>query len=98
MNLYKVELQRNNDSHPTIKSIKHIENNYYYNNLFLFQHGGTDYLIKSGWAFNEEQNFYLFDTHNISFMSGDNPSTSIIGQFKEKLWTIRDDKIQTLIE
>ena len=102
MNLYKLNIVSHID-HTKLKSIEHVDNNYYYDNKHLL----TDCMISNisdnenrGWAFCKEKSFYLIDIHTynmeISEESFNNPQT-IHEQFISELWTIRDNKINEIL-
>ena len=88
MILYKVNIIKHTD-HSTIKSIEHVDNNYYYDNKPFFadcMFQGPDFpggITNKGWTFNSEQNYYLIDikSYNININNGgsyNNPTIMIL--------------------
>jgi len=106
--LYKIDIIKHSD-HSTIKSIEHVDNSYYYDNIKLFESdcmfGGPHFpggLTNKGWAYNSINSYYLIDitTYNMNISAGsscDNPQT-IHDEFVCRLWEIRDNKINSIIE
>jgi hypothetical protein len=59
-------------------------------------------ITNKGWTFNSEQNYYLIDikSYNININNGGsyNNPTTIHEEIVSKIWTIRDNKINQILE